>query len=86
MIKGMHRVGGWDHKGVIVSPYASTHQVLIQHHGVLGFVHPRVSNINYTTSTPKGVTVVIKGMHRVGGWDHKGVIVSPYASTHQVLI
>ena len=57
VIKGMHRVGGWDHKGVIVSPYASTHQVLIQHHGVLGFVHPRVSNINHTTSTPKGVTV-----------------------------
>ena len=59
MIIGMHGVG-WDHKqhkGVMVAPYASTHWVLIQHHGVLGFVHPRMSNINHTASTPKGVTV-----------------------------
>ena len=49
--------GGWDHKGVKVAPYASTHWVLLQHHGVLGFVHSRVSNMNHTASTPKGVTV-----------------------------
>ena len=42
----------------MVAPYASTHWVLIQYHGVLGFVHPRVSNINHTASISKGVTVV----------------------------
>ena len=55
VIKGMHG----DHNGVMVAPYASTHiyRVLIQHHGALGFVHPRVSNINHTASTPKCVIV-----------------------------
>ena len=41
----------------MVAPYASTHWVLLQHHGVLGFGHSRVSNMNHTASTPKGVTV-----------------------------
>ena len=31
---------------------------LVQHHGVSILKYPRVSNINYTISTPKGVTVV----------------------------
>ena len=30
---------------------------LVQHHGVSKLEYPRVSNINYTISTPKGVTV-----------------------------
>ena len=56
VIQRMHRVGEWGHKGVVVALYASTHRVLVQQHGVSKSVHPRVSNINITTSTPKGVT------------------------------
>ena len=41
----------------MVAHYASTHRVLVQYHGVSKFVHLRVSYINYTTSTPKGVTI-----------------------------
>ena len=40
----------------MVALTASTHRVLEQHHGVSKSVHPGVSNINITTSTPKGVT------------------------------
>ena len=40
----------------MVALNASTHRVLVQHHGVSKSVHPGVSNINITTSTPKGVT------------------------------
>ena len=49
--------GGWDYKGAMVAPIASTHPMLIQYHGMPRFMHPRMSNINHTTSTPKGVTM-----------------------------
>ena len=49
--------GGWDYKGAMVAPIASTHPMLIQYHGMPRFMHPRMLNINHTTSTPKGVTM-----------------------------
>ena len=53
----MHRLGEYGNKGVVVALNPSTHRVLVQYHGVSKSVHPRISNINITTNTPKGVTL-----------------------------